>query len=215
MPYITRDESPAAAIIRLLQKRGSASIKEIEAELGVTTTAVRLQLTNLQSEGLVAARLVREGVGRPHYEYYLTDRARTLFACYCDELALLLYEELLRDQGKEKVRQLLDRVQQRLAASYAGQIQGGHVRERVNQFAQWLDNRGILADVEHLEDRVVLREYSCPYHDLAQEHREICEMEEALMSEVFKADVSLVQCMMDGHTGCHFEVRHSEPSTEA
>lgn len=210
MPYLGKDAGPAAAIVRLLRRRGSASIKEIETELGVTTTAVRLQLSNLQAEGIVGARLVREGVGRPHYEYFLTDKARGLFACYCDELALSLYEELLRDVGPAKVRELLDRVRQRLALQYAGEVEGRVLDERVARLASVLDARGIVTDVEPHADGFILSEYNCPYHELAQEHREICEMEQAMMAQVLAADVVLTQCMMDGHIGCQFHVSHPD-----
>ncbi len=214
MPYRGRDESPATAVIRLLQRRGSASIKEIEAELGVTTTAVRLQLSNLQAEGLVSARLVREGVGRPHYEYFLTEKARSIFACYCDELALSLYEELLADVGVAKVRELLRRVRDRLAARYAGQVQGTVLDQRVERLVSVLGEKGILTDVEPHPDGFILKEYNCPYHDLAQDHREICEMEQEMMARLLDADVSLVQCMMDGHAGCQFNVSHGMASVE-
>lgn len=214
MPYLGRDEGPAMAVIRLLQKRGSASVKEIEAALGVTTTAVRLQLSNLQAEGLVAARIVREGVGRPHYEYYLTEKARGLFACYCDELALSLYEELLNEVGAAKVKELLGRVRHRLALRYRGQVQGELLDQRIIQLAALLDQRGILADVEAHDEGFILREYTCPYHDLALEHREICEMEREMIAHVLGAEVSLTRCMVDGHIGCQFNVSYAAAPTQ-
>jgi predicted ArsR family transcriptional regulator len=39
------DKSPAGQILKLLQQRGTLSIKDIEAALGVTATAVRQQLS--------------------------------------------------------------------------------------------------------------------------------------------------------------------------
>ena len=207
MPYLGREEGPAALVVRFLQKRGGASIKEIEAELGVTTTAVRLQLSNLQADGLVTSRLVREGVGRPHYEYHLTEKSRGLFPCYCDELSLSLYEELLREVGMVQVQQLLGRVRQRLAVRYAGQVAGSLLDQRIAQLASVLDEKGIVAEVEPHASGFFLREYNCPYHGLAQDHREICEMEQQMIAQVLNADVLLTQCMMDGHNGCHFDVK--------
>src|SRR5438105_966252 len=71
--------SPRAAILRLLQKRGQASIKDMELTLGVTATAVREQLSHLMAEGVVDAVRVRGEVGRPFYVYHLTDKAQELF----------------------------------------------------------------------------------------------------------------------------------------
>lgn len=199
-------DTPAGNVIEILQRYGPLPIKDIEEHIGVTKTAVRQQLTSLMAEGLVSTRLVREGVGRPHYVYLLTGKARELFACYCDEVVLSLYEELIAEVGPSRVTHLLDRVSHRLARRYDGQVPGSALADRVHGLAQSLDARGILTDLQTTDGGYVLKEYNCPYHELAQEHREICEMEQTMMAQVLAADVELTQCMMDGHHGCHFNV---------
>lgn len=199
-------DTPAGNVIEILQRHGPLRIKDIEEHLGVTKTAVRQQLTSLMADGLVSTHMVREGVGRPHYVYSLTGKARELFACYCDEVVLSLYEELIAEVGPSRVTHMLDRVSQRLARRYDGQFPGSALADRVRGLAQSLDARGILTDLQATDSGYILKEYNCPYHELAQEHREICEMEQTMMSQVLSADVELTQCMMDGHHGCHFNV---------
>lgn len=202
------ESTPAGQIVELLQRRGPMRIKEIENALGVTTTAVRQQLTNLVAEGVVTSQVVREGVGRPSYTYSLTDKARTLFACHCDELTSLLYQELLEEVGAEKVRALLARVSGRLAMQYSdgSPTRASALFERVGQFASQLEAKGILSDVAQTDDGVILREYNCPYHDLSAEHREVCDMEQAMIANVLDAKVQLKGCIHDGHSGCEFVV---------
>jgi len=199
-------DSPAGHIVEILQRNGPLSIKEIEERVGVTKTAVRQQLTSLMADGMVATRLVREGVGRPHYVYLLTDKAREVFADYCDELVLSLYEELLAEVGPAQVAVLLNRVGSRLATKYDQPLGGSRLGERVRSLASALDDRGILTDLHPTSSGFILKSYNCPYHELAQEHREICQMEQTMMSEVLAANVELTQCMMDGHRGCEFTV---------
>ena len=201
------NSTPAGQIVELLQRQGSLSVKEIEAALGVTTTAVRQQIANLIAEGLVTSRIVREGVGRPHFVYSLTDKARSLFACYCDDLALSLYEELVKEIGPSKVNALLERVGRRIAEQYAGQLKSTALQERVTDFARLLEAKGIMSDVSPMADGLILKAYNCPYYELAVEHREICSMEQGMMSRVLEADVALTHCMHDGHQGCQFVVR--------
>ncbi|MCC7353144.1 MAG: ArsR family transcriptional regulator [Anaerolineae bacterium] len=201
------NSTPAGQIVELLQRQGPMSVKDMETALGVTTTAVRQQIANLVAEGLVTSRVVREGVGRPHFAYSLTDKARSLFACYCDDLALSLYEELVKEVGPSKVNSLLERVGQRLAEQYAGQLKSTALRERVADFSQILQAKGILSDVSPTADGLILKAYNCPYYELAVEHREICSMEQDMMSRVLEADVALTHCMHDGHQGCQFVVR--------
>ncbi|MEZ4678839.1 MAG: methanogen output domain 1-containing protein [Caldilineaceae bacterium] len=63
-------------------------------------------------------------------------------------------------------------------------------------------------------DTFVLHTYNCPYHELAQDHREICEMDEAMLREVLGSDVNLTSCMMDGHQGCSFIVSQKSATVQ-
>ncbi len=202
------DGSPGGQIIRLLQRHGALTIKDLRRELGMSDTAVRQQLAHLMAKGWVRTSVAERGnVGRPYHLYELSERARELFACYCEDLALNLYDELLAEQGPEVVRRLLARVGNRLAAQYRQQVRGQVLQERVFSFARVLDARGILSDVSQEADGIRLQEYNCPYHELAAAHREICAMEQTMMATVLDAEVELTRCMMDGHRGCSFTVR--------
>ena len=86
--------SPPWQILEYLQRNPSATIKDFEVLLGVTTTAVRQHLNALQASGYLDRREERSGVGRPHYIYVATDAARELFACRCDVLALTMLQEM-------------------------------------------------------------------------------------------------------------------------
>jgi predicted ArsR family transcriptional regulator len=200
-------ESPAWQIVEHLQRHGTATIKELEELLGITTTAVRQHLGTLQADGYIERRRVAAGVGRPHHAYSITEKARELFACHCDDLALTLLEEVFAMEGEEQAARLLDRVGDRLAQRYADTVRSEVLRERVEQLAEALDRRGVLTDVAVEDDNtIVLRTYNCPYHELAQEHRDICAMDEELMRKVLGQEVNLSACMMDGHRGCAFVV---------
>jgi len=150
---------------------------------------------------------VNAGVGRPHHAYLISAKANELFACHCDDLALTLLEEVFALEGPERAQTLLDRVGDRLAQRYASSVQGEALQDRVEQLAGALYQRGVLTGIEVEDENViVLHAYNCPYHELAQEHRAICEMDEDVMRKVLGSDVNLSACMMDGHRGCSFVV---------
>lgn len=198
--------SPAGQILEYLLRNGTASIKELERAAGVTATAVRQQLANLTAEGLVVMTQERQGVGRPRNVYQLTERSHSLFACYCDELALSLIHELLETEGTDKLRLLLGRVGNKLAVQYSRQISGEALGDRVRELSDLLDRRGIRADFEQKGDTIILHEYNCPYHDLASVHRDVCEMERSAFSQALGAEVILGNCIQDGHNSCQFHV---------
>ena len=59
----------------------------------------------------------------------------------------------------------------------------------------------------HFEaDGIVFHEYTCPYYELAREHRAICDMEEEMISHAINQPVALVSCSLDGHHGCQFKI---------
>ena len=199
--------SPTRQIIEHLQRQGPATIKELETLLGVTTTAVRQHLSTLLAEGYIRRQAVHAGVGRPHHTYAVTEKTRDLYACHCDDLALTLLQEVFELEGKERAAALLERVGNRLANRYARSVRSIVLLDRVEEMALELEQRGVLTDVVAAEDGIMLRTFNCPYHELAQEHREICAMDEKMMRQVLGSDVSLSACIMDGHNGCAFLVR--------
>lgn len=206
---VGKRESPLWQIIEYLQRNGSATIKELEDLLHVTTTAVRQHLTTLLAEGYIERRVVHAGVGRPHHAYFTTSRVQELFACHCDDLALTLLEELFHLEGEARTAELLDRVGTRLARKYASSVRSTLLHDRVDELARALNGNGVLSDALVGDgDVIALRTYNCPFHELAQEHREICEMDRSMMEKVLGSDVSLSQCMLEGHAGCTFVVQH-------
>ncbi len=213
LTIVGKRESPLWQIIEYLQRNGSATIKELEDLLNVTTTAVRQHLTTLQADGYIERRVVHAGVGRPHHAYFTTPRVQELFACHCDDLALTLLEELFQLEGQERTAQLLDRVGTRLAGKYASTVRSTLLHDRVDELARALNGNGILSDAIIGDgDVIALRTYNCPFHELAQEHREICEMDRSMMEKVLGTDVSLSQCMLEGHAGCTFVVQRAAAS---
>ena len=198
--------TPAEDVLQVLLRRGPLTVKELQQALGLSGTAVRLHLNRLQAAGLVQATEERRGVGRPVKVYHLTEKARTAMGSHSETLALTLLEEMLRLEGPEKVRLLLQRVSDRLAGTYSQEVRSSNLYRRVQELAQALAQRGIVADVVLDEDAILIREYTCPYHDLAQDHRAICEMEQSMLSQVLGQPVELNACMMDGHQGCVFLV---------
>lgn len=198
--------TPAGQILEYLLRNGPASIKELEHAAGVTATAIRQQLASLATEGLVAMSKERQGVGRPRNLYQLTERSHSLFACYSDELALDLIHELMETEGADKLRYLFNRVGSKLGGQYRRQIRGEAIGDRVRDLSAVLNRRGIRVDLEHGEDTITLREYNCPYHEIASVHRDVCEMERSAFSQALGADVTLHDCIQDGHHSCQFVV---------
>lgn len=202
--------TPAGRVLKAIQLRGKASIKDVAADLGVTTSAVRLHLAQLQASGAIQADKVREGVGRPYYVYTMTPQAHSLFYKDYGDLARLLLEEVAVSQGQDALQNVLHRVSDRLADLYRDQIWGQDVVDRVRSWAELLDQRGIAVKIVSTDQGYILEEYGCPYHNVAMENREVCEMERQVLGRLLESGVKLTQCVLDGHHNCQFTISTEE-----
>ena len=198
--------SPAGQVLSILQRQGAVTIKDLEASLGVTATAVRQQIVGLLADGYIQQEVVRAGRGRPRHVYSLTPKGRSLFPHHYDEFTNSLLRELLISEGSGKVQELLGRMGQRMAAQYEGQLAGLSSPERASKLTELLNAKGILAEVKFEPHGIVFHEYTCPYYELARENRAICDMEEDMIAYAVKQPVELVSCTLDGHLGCQFRI---------
>ena len=55
-------------------------------------------------------------------------------------------------------------------------------------------------------ESLTIQARNCIYHDLAQEHPEICEFDLALMSSLLDKKVQPLSCMAKGDCNCRFSL---------
>jgi len=198
--------SAAGRVLKAIQARGHASIKEVAADLGVTSSAVRLHVAQLHARGLVIAQSVREGVGRPYYLYSAGPSAYELLHNDYGDLTRLVLEEVAGTQGSAALQAVLRRVSDRLADLYKRRIGGLKLSDRVHSWAELLERRGVAVKVVRTDQGFLLEEYGCPYHAVAIENRAVCELERQVMARLLESGVQLTQCVLDGHRGCQFSI---------
>ena len=125
------ENSPRAEVLRLIQKQGSASIKDLESALGVTATAVREQVAHLLHEGFFHGN-ASAGRDRPALLRLFPHRegAGPLPQGLRQTLAILLLEEVRAEYEVDGLRTILNRVSRRLADKFAGQAQGEELAQK-------------------------------------------------------------------------------------
>ena len=161
--------------MNLLKKQGTVDADELATRMGLSTSAVRQQLTALQRDGLVTFDEVKHGVGRPRHRYRLTSAGDSLFPrAYAD-----LTNELLDYVGRLRPGagrgDLLpappapDR-QRRWSGS-----PGSPFEAKVAELAQILDDDGYLAEMVPVGDgsyRVI--EHNCAILGIALRYGQAC-----------------------------------------
>lgn len=215
LPHSTVDaalqlqRSPAGTILRLLQRHGPLTIKQLQAELGVRSlNAVREQLSHLNAAGLITASTQRRGAGRPAHVYALSEHAQRLFPNGYDLLLKLLLEELAEREGRDELQEILSGVGARLADQFGEQK--NELEQRLYALAQTSEVRGTPITIHDEDGVTTLHKYNCPYFDLAKSTNAVCVVEQRMIEQVLGRNVRLTERIVDGHTGCCFVVDTDE-----
>lgn len=186
---------------------GGLTVQDMTDQLDVTPTAVRQRLERLTQAELIERRKVSVGRGRPQYRYYLTKLgARYAAASYAD-LATALWQELMDLPNPQQRSRVLRRVAKRMGEGLGEQLPSeATVKERMLATVNALGKRKIAASLLETDNLPVLEVQSCPYPEISEhaDGRQLCEMEQEMLSEAIGEAMQLDCCRLDGHGNCQF-----------
>lgn len=203
-------ETSDRTLLDLIRRHGPLSIAEMADRLAVTPTAVRNRLTRLVGSGMVERRAEHGSRGRPRYTYEASVEAHKRLGQNYADLAVVLWDEMMRTVEDRKLRRMLfRRITDRLAELYRSQMKGSEWEGRLFELGTILHDRGIEAEVTRASVGMlpVLRQHTCPYYELAEVDRAVCLMERKMFEKVLGRGLRLSQCRLDGHHSCDFEAR--------
>ena len=191
-----------ARLLRVV-RRGSASINEMAAAVGITDNAVRGHVAAMERDGLMQVESQRATGGKPARLYELTLDAEELFP---KAYALVLKEMLaaMRDEaGEAAALALLQEVGRRLGegggAGHAG------LAARVAAATALLETLGGSVEAERDSTGWLLRSAGCPLSRFVADAPEACRLVESLVAEVTGVAVQEV-CDRSGRPRCSFRV---------
>jgi predicted ArsR family transcriptional regulator len=183
-------ESTRGRIVEIL-RRGSRTVDELAAELGITDNAVRLHLGVLERDGVIRSRGVRrEGaVGKPATIYDVAPDADPLFSnAYLPFLSTLL--AALGDRmSVRELRALMRDVGQRLAAGVKSG--DGDFAARAELASKVLNELGGLTTIESDANgrSVSISGCGCPLSIAVGERQEVCVAVQTMLAELTDAEV--------------------------
>jgi predicted ArsR family transcriptional regulator len=195
--------STRGQIVALLRRSGR-TVSELADELSLTDNAVRSHLAALERDGLVETRRgASRGVGKPPATYALTPAADGLLPkAYAPVLGILL-GTLGERMGSDALADLLREVGRRAAAGRPNE--SDDLRMRIDAAYGVLGELGGVADLEETEEGVVIRGFSCPLAALVPDHPEVCQLAEALLTEIVGVPVH-ERCAKGERPRCCFDI---------
>ena len=193
-------------IVALLRASGLTA-DDLALKLGLSGSAVRIQLAGMERDGVVRRAGTRRGTTRPSLVFELTDEVEQLLSkaylpvvtqlvqVFAEQLTPAPLEALLREAGRRLAGELL-----------RGVRPTGALPSRVAAASQMLnDQLGALTHVES-NGKYVIRGAGCPLAALTGKHPGVCLAMESLVSHV--VGVSARECCdRSARPRCCFEIR--------
>jgi predicted ArsR family transcriptional regulator len=192
-------------IVTLL-RTGARTADEIAARLGLTRSAIRLQIVAMERDGLVHRTGKRPGTTRPSYVYELTPGVELLLSKAYVPLLTKLVDVFAEAVPPRQLEALLRRTGKGLAADLCGgKRPSGGLRSRVSAASRLLNEHlGALTRVE-VNGTIRIQGAGCPLAALTGKHHGVCLAVESLVEEIVGAPVREC-CNREHPPRCCFEI---------
>jgi predicted ArsR family transcriptional regulator len=186
------------SVLYELWKQRETTVDDLAQKLALSPMTIRHHLAILERDGLVqAVSSPRSGsAGRPPLLYHVTPAAADLFPSNLGRLAEALLAESLALVSSAQMQPLISRLAEHLAEGFepiergaphtAGEFRPSRAR-RLDRIVSFLNNMGYGASWtpdDPTEKSYSIRLTNCPYGWLARQHREICQIDRALLAKI-------------------------------
>ncbi|WP_366043216.1 methanogen output domain 1-containing protein [Methylomonas sp.] len=193
----------------LLNSAGGMSIDEMAAQMDISRNAVKQHLTGLEKLQWVKEAALNSTGGRPARSYSLTEQGLNRFpkqyAWFCN----LLLDDLAAELSTEALEKMMWNMGVKLAQSLAPQFSRKDTQQKLIALVELMQNLGYHAELEQQEGLPSIKAVNCVYHDLAQQHPELCHFDRALISTLLEKPVQQTQCMAKQDCACRFNLTSS------
>jgi predicted ArsR family transcriptional regulator len=199
-------DSSRGRVVALLQ-RGTLTVDDLAAKLGVTANAVRAQLTAMERDGVVRKVGQRPGTTRPFHVYELTPDVEQLLSRAYIPLMAQLVDVFSNTLSGERLEASMRAAGKALADELClDQRPSGSLEARVMAASEFLNEQlGAVTQVEK-NGGYVIRGQGCPLSALTGKHPPICLAMESFVTEMVGAPVHEC-CDRIGRPRCCFEIK--------
>lgn len=199
-------------ITEILKEEGSATVAELAEQLGMAQVSVRHHLDILVGEDLVESAGVRRhnGAGRPSQVYALTADAAKLFPQRHAVLAGGILAEMKNLLSAGDLRDLLTRLAEKTSREAPTPLPNQSVEDRLEEVTAFLSERGYNARWELHAGRYELYVCNCPYTGVADNHPELCTMDQTMIQQLVPGAIRLESRVMDGSSHCTYIIEPAQ-----
>lgn len=189
----------------LLYRPGGENIDALSHELGISRNATYQHVKTLERDGLVASHKVVKTKGRPGQTYRLTREGHATFKQSYSMIATLLVGAVKDTMGSAKTILLFQNLGKALASGKINDLSSLLPAKKIAKIAETLTSLGYEATLEDDgQEMPVIVAHNCVFHDVAEEHSEVCELDLMLLQNLSGCNVEHRECIVRGGKMCRF-----------
>ena len=196
--------------ILVLLRRGTETVNDLAASLGLTDNAVRAHVTALERDGLVRPSGTRRGPRKPTVTYALSPEAEQLFPKEYGPILRNLLDELRDRLPADQLEEVVRATGHRFAKQFRPVGPGARPEERVDRAVGVLHEMGGCCERGAANGTVTLTCSVCPLAVAVEGHPEVCRLVETLLADVVGTPVRH-RCQADPPR-CAFEIQLKPPT---
>lgn len=201
-----RGRTQAKILQTLLQADGPLRAEHLTRRLSISRNATYQHIVALERDGLIEKASLSQTKGRPSQTYTLTDAGRATFPKHYALFANLLVGLVKSRLGAEELEACLGELGRTLAQSYAERVAGLEGDRLIEEVSQIMLELGYESEAAEAADGAGLeiRAHNCVFHELAEDHKEVCALDLALISRLVGGPIEHAECVVRGGSCCRF-----------
>jgi predicted ArsR family transcriptional regulator len=202
-------QSVAERLMTLLKTRGEMQASDAGHLLGTTGEAARQQFVKLAKDGLVEAKAVSQGVGRPAQYWQLTAKGHAHFPDAHADLTVQLLQLIRTSLGESALDQLITSRESQTLDNYRQAMKGANsLEERLQRLTAIRTREGYMADwTLQTDGSYLFVENHCPICAAATTCQGFCRAERDVFRDVLEANVERTEHILQGARRCAYVIR--------
>ncbi|MUV39213.1 hypothetical protein JNUCC1_03086 [Lentibacillus sp. JNUCC-1] len=199
-------------LLNVLKKTQPCTIDGVMLHFSISEVAVRKHLGELERQGFIERRTLKQKIGRPLHEYRLTDKGHSTFPNQYEQLPVELLKDLEAVQGREAVHAVLNRRKEREQAHFDEAFQVDDFDEKIAQVTGIQNEKGYMVEAEQKDEGLYeLTHYHCPIIKLAEEYGQVCLNEKEVFTNIFApGHVEQQSCITKGDGVCKWTIKETK-----
>jgi DeoR family suf operon transcriptional repressor len=193
-------------ILLELKRHQPLTARELAQRHGVSATAVRRHLRELELEHLVVYQREQRGQGAPTFVYRLTEDGEALFPKRYEEALTAALAFVERQGGREAVRRFFAEHFGEEAEKLKSRLRQATLEERLAAVAESLSRQGFMAEWTSDGTAVRIAEHNCAMHAVAARFPEVCHEELRFLETVLGREVERKSHIVAGCNACEYSV---------